>query len=155
MIIEARIDISGSKAAVWELITDIEHAAETITGIDRVEILERPARGLVGLKWRETRTLFGKTATEVMWITAAVEQTSYETRAESHGCVYTCAFRLEGRDGALSLTMSHETRPQALLAKLLAAPMGLAFKGTLRKALLKDLQDVKARVEASPRAPAA
>ena len=88
MIVEAQVAINVSREAVWARITDIEHAATTISSIEKVEILERPKTGLVGLKWRETRKLFGKTATETMWITDAVENESYKTGTESHGFRY-------------------------------------------------------------------
>ena len=88
MIVEAQISIQGSKAAVWDAITTIEKASEIVSGIDGIEVVEKPARGLVGLRWRETRTLFGKPATAEKWITDAVENEFYKTRAESHGAIY-------------------------------------------------------------------
>jgi len=63
MLVEAQVTIHAPKPAVWAAITDIEHAAETISGIEKIEIVEKPANGLVGLRWRETRMLFGKPAT--------------------------------------------------------------------------------------------
>jgi hypothetical protein len=33
MIVEARVTINGSKAAIWAEITNIENASETISGI--------------------------------------------------------------------------------------------------------------------------
>src|SRR5262245_54124023 len=85
MIVEAQVTINGSKAAIWDAITNIENASEAIRGIDRIEVLEKPAHGLVGLKWRETRTLFGKPAAVEKWITDAAENEFYKTKAESHG----------------------------------------------------------------------
>src|SRR5206468_7266412 len=85
MIVEAQVTINGSKAAIWAAITNIENASETMSGIENIEVLEKPASGLVGLKWRETRMLFGKTATAEKWITDAAENEFYKTRAESDG----------------------------------------------------------------------
>ena len=147
MNVESRVAINGSAAEIWHVITAIENARETISGIDRVEILERPASGLVGLKWEETRTMFGKAATEIMWITEAVENEFYNTRAESHGCIYTCAMRISETEHGCHLTMTHHTQPKSILAKLLVFPMGLMFKGSLRKVMLQDLIEIKAAVE--------
>lgn len=36
------VTIHGSRAAVWRAITDVERAAEFITGVEKVEVLERP-----------------------------------------------------------------------------------------------------------------
>jgi hypothetical protein len=63
VIVDVQITINASKASVWATITDIENAAKTVSGIDDIEIVEKPANGLVGLRWRETRMLFGKPAT--------------------------------------------------------------------------------------------
>ncbi len=147
MIVEARVTINVPKEAVWKVITDIENASQTISGIEQVEVLEEPENGLVGLKWRETRTLFGKTATEEMWITDAADNEFYETRAESHGCVYITTMRISENNDGCTLTMSHRIKPQALVAKVLAFPMGLVFKGTIRKVIRQDLNDIKAAVE--------
>ena len=72
MLVEAQVTIKGARAAIWAAITNIEHASATISGITNIEILAKPATGLVGLKWRETRILFGKPATAEKWITDAV-----------------------------------------------------------------------------------
>ena len=85
MMVEAQVTINGSKAAIWAAITNIENASETLSGIENIEVLEKPANGLVGLKWRETRMLFGEPATVEKWITAAAENKFYKTRAESDG----------------------------------------------------------------------
>ena len=147
MIVEAQVTIKGSKAAIWSMITDIDNAAGTIGSIDEIEILERPASGFVGLKWRETRTMFGKTATEVMWITDASENDFYKARAESHGFIYISTLSLSEEAGANLLTMTHDSRPQGFVAKLLSVPMTLVFKGMAKKAFLKDLNDIRAAVE--------
>ncbi len=107
MIVEAQVTINGSKAAIWAAITNIENASETISGIENIEVLEKPANGLVGLRWRETRML----------------------------------------SGGITLTESHESKPQGIVAKLMSIPMGFLFKGVAKKALLQDLNDIKSAVE--------
>lgn len=148
MIVEAQITINGSRAAIWAAITDIEHAAETISGIEKIEVVEKPDNGLVGLRWRETRTLFGKEATAEKWITEAVENEFYRTRAEDGGFVFVTTRRISDGDGGLVLSESHESNPQGLSAKLMSIPMRLFFKGVIKKAALQDLTDLKAAVEA-------
>ena len=73
MIVEVQVTIHGSKAAIWTAVSDIENAAKIISGIEKIEVLEKPQSGLVGLRWRETRILFGKPATAEKWITEAAE----------------------------------------------------------------------------------
>src|SRR5215216_2688495 len=117
MIVEVQVTINGSRAAIWAAITDIEHAAETIRGIDSIEVLEKPARGLVGLKWRETRMLFGKPATAEKWITEAAENEFYKTRAESDGFVFLSTTSISEGGGGMTVTSSHDSQPQSVVAK--------------------------------------
>ena len=147
MLVEARVTINGSKAAIWAAMTNIENSAEIIRGIEKIEVLERPATGLVGLKWRETRTLFGKPATAEKWITEAAENEFYKTRAESDGFVFLSTTTIAESRGGMTLTSSHDSKPQSIVARLMSIPMGLLFKGVARKALLQDLNDIKAAVE--------
>jgi hypothetical protein len=147
MIVEARVTINGSRAAIWAAMTDIENASETISGIENIEVLEKPANGLVGLKWRETRMLFGKAATAEKWITDAAENEFYSTRAESDGFVFLSTIRISESSGGITLTSSHDSQPQGFVARLLSIPMGLLFKGVAKRALLQDLKDIKSAVE--------
>ncbi len=147
MNLEMQTAINAPRAAVWNVITDIENAAETISGIEKVEILEKPSTGLVGLKWRETRTLFGKTATEVMWITDAEENSFYDTRAESHGAVYTTRISLADQGESTSIKMRFVGKPQTMAAKIMSALMGWMFRGAMQKALVQDLEDIRKAAE--------
>ena len=146
MIVEAQVAINGSSSAVWAAITNIENASEICSGIDKIEVLEKPASGLVGLKWRETRILFGKPVAVVKWITDAAENEFYQTRAEDGGFVFLTTKRLSESSAGTTLTESHESKPQTFGAKL-SIPMLFLFKGVIKKALLQDLKDIKAAVE--------
>ena len=148
MIVEAAVTVAGSRTAVWAVITDIDHAATTFSGVEEIEVLERPLSGLVGLKWRETRILFGKPAAVEKWITDAAEPEYYSARAESDGFVFVSTKRLSEHDGVVTLTESHESQPQTLMARLQMIPMALFFKGVIRKAILQDLHDVNAALGA-------
>jgi len=147
MIVEAQVTINGSRAAIWAVITNIENAAELISGIEKVEVLEKPAHGLVGLRWRETRMLFGKPATAEKWITDAAENEFYTTRAEDRGFVFLATLGISESRGGMTLTSSHVSKPQGIAARVMSIPMGLLFKGVAKKALLQDLSDIKSAVE--------
>jgi hypothetical protein len=147
MIVQAQVTINGTKAAIWAVITNIENAAQTIRGIEKIEILEKPAHGLVGLRWRETRILFGKPATAEKWITEAAEQEYYKTRAEDGGFVFLTTRRISDGGGGFTLSESHESRPQGIVARFMSIPMVLFFKGVIKKAVLQDMNDIKAAVE--------
>jgi polyketide cyclase/dehydrase/lipid transport protein len=147
MLVEAQVTINGSKAAVWAAITDIENASKIISGIENIEVLEKPANGFVGLKWRETRLLFGKPATAEKWITDAAENVFYKTRAEDNGFVFLTTMSISESSGGITLTSSHDSQPQRIVARLMSIPMGILFKGVAKKAILQDLKDFKSAVE--------
>ncbi len=146
MIVEAQVTIKGSKTAIWAAIADIEHAAETISGIEKIEILEKPADGLVGLRWRETRMYFGKPATVEKRITDAAENEFYKTRADSEGFVFLTTMSLSQTSSGVLLTSAHDSRPHGIVAALKSIPMPL-FKGMVKKALMQDLNDIKTAVD--------
>jgi uncharacterized membrane protein len=147
MDIKVQVTIEGSKEKVWNVITDIANSPKTISGIEKVDVLEKPAQGLVGLKWEETRVMFGREATEIMWITDVIENESYKTRAESHGAVYVTDLTLSGQNGKTQLTMTFSSEPQTLSAKLMSAITGRLFRKSTEEALMQDLLDIKAAVE--------
>ena len=146
MIVEARVTINGSRAAVWAAITNIEKASQTISGIEDIEVLKKPANGLVGLRWRETRMYFGKPATVEKQITDAAENEFYKTRAESDGFVFLSIMSISEDGGVVTLTSAHDSRPQGIVARLKSIPMPL-FKGMVKKSLMQDLNDIKTAVE--------
>ena len=134
--------VRAPRDVVWARATDVEHAAEFVSGLDGVEILERPPSGLVGLKWRETRTMMGKTATETMWVTAAQAPEYYEVEAGSHGCRYFSRIQLAEIGDTTQLSMTFRGEPESFLAKLIGNTIGRLFLGATRRALQQDLEDI-------------
>lgn len=149
MIITAQTTISKPKATVWRAITDIDNCQNMISSILKINILHKPSNGLVGLKWEETREMFGKEAMETMWITDAMENEYYSTRAENHGAVYISRLSLKDSGNATLLTMSFSAIAQSTLAKVLSFLMRPLIKKSINKALIKDLEEIKVFVEKS------
>lgn len=135
-------EIDAPRERVWNIVTDIDSWADTISGIVSVDVINRPASGVIDLKWRETRVLFGKEAVETMWITAAEENRWYETRAENHGAIYTTRISLDDSQGKTLLTMAFSSRPTTIVSRLMAF-MGYLFRSTMRKMIKQDLVDIR------------
>ena len=146
---QATVCIDGTKEDVWRVITNIEGSVETIRAIEQIDVLENPASGLVGLKWRETRTMFGKQATEVMWITDSEPNHYYKTRAESHGMIYISTMEIESSDQEQHLKMRFEGQAQSLMGKIMSSVFGIMMNNSTKKAMFQDLQDIKKVVEQS------
>jgi len=143
MKLSVNINIDANKESVWKIITDIDNSVNNISAIEKVEILERPKKGLVGLKWRETRTMFGKTATEDMTIKEYTKNDYYKTHAESHGAIYESKLSVEESNKKTTLTMAFEATPVTFGAKIMYTLMSFMIKGAMVKALQRDVEDIR------------
>jgi hypothetical protein len=61
--------------------------------------------------------------------------------------VFLSTLSISESNGGMTLTSSHDSRPQTIVAKLMSLPMVFLFKGVAKKALLQDLNDIKSAVE--------
>jgi uncharacterized membrane protein len=148
MRISVSVGIDAPRRVVWSLVTDIENAAASLSGVESVEVLERPERGLIGLKWRETRKFLGTSATETMWVTAAEEGAWYATEARSHGSIFQTVLRLDEAAGGTRLEMEFSARATTFAARMLSLLFGPFVGRSVRRALVRDLQDLRAAAEA-------
>lgn len=143
-------DVAAPAETLFDVLTDLEHAADRISGIEKVEILEQGPGGTfgVGTKWKETRRFGGKEATETMWITEVEPGRQYVAEAQSCGTKYRSTLRAEPAGPSQSrVVMEFEGVPVSLMAKLMM-PLGFLMKGMVRKALLADCADIARAAEA-------
>ena len=141
------VEIEKPLEDVWKTITDFKNCSNFIESIVKLEIIDEPKDTLIGFKWKETRVMFGKEATETMWITDYVENEYYQTRAESHGSIYLSKLSIERVEKHTKLTMSFSSEAQTFFVKIFSLAMGFVIKGSMKKALTKDLNDIKTHVE--------
>jgi hypothetical protein len=137
----ASLKVNTSIDEAWEAISNIESAKDRISAIDEIEILEKPESGLVGLKWKETRTMFGKSAVETMWIIEAKEKEYYIAEAYNCGSLYHSKVVLTPHSDGVEKSMSFEAEAKTFVAKLFT-PLMAFMKGTIVKAFEKDLEDL-------------
>ena len=155
MMVTEEIEIISSRDPVWEAITDIENWEGMISSIISINILQNPSDSLVGLKWEETREMYGKKAMETMWITDSVVNEYYCTRAQSHGSVYITRLSLKDSGSGTLLRMSFNGIAQTGIARILSFLMGPLIRRSIRKALIKDLEDIIVYVEKNLQLPRA
>jgi carbon monoxide dehydrogenase subunit G len=140
-------EINSSKDKVWAAICDIEHSDKMINGIIKLHIIHQPEEGLVGLKWSETRMMFGKEATETMWITESQPEAYYCTRAENHGAIYLTKMSVRDQGGKTILAMEFSATSNSKFGRFMSSVMGVLMKKSMCKMLDADLEDIKAFVE--------
>lgn len=142
--VQQRIDAPAER--VFALATDIAGAAERIAGIEAIEVLTELPFGR-GFRWRETRREMGRTATEELTIAAVEPPVSYTSECESCGCRFVTRFRVEESGGASLASFEVTSRPLTLAARLLS-PLAGVVAATVKKAIARDLVDLKAAAEA-------
>lgn len=143
---------SATPQAVWRVMTDIEGSQDVLTGVTEIERLDDGDDFGVGLRWRETRVLFGKKASEEMEVTAVDEGRSYTVEADSDGVHYRSFMSVEpdGAGARIRMTFAGEqTGKVGLLGRVVAKTAGRAIEKATRKALQQDLDDIAAAAEAS------
>ena len=142
-------DIKADPQVVWSIVVGMDDWADVIEAIESVERLDGGDGFGLGTTWRETRTMFGKKATEVMEVTEFEDGRRYATAAESHGSKYFSEIGVEPTDGGCRITMKFRGEPQSTLAKVMDVTVGRLFMGATRKALTRDLADIGAAAEAA------
>ena len=146
MEIRASKYIAAPIDVTFDVFSDITKAQERVNGITKVEMLSDVKQG-VGTRWRETRIMFGREATEEMEISALQPNKSYEVVASSRGINYHSKYTFTEKDGGTLVEMVFSGEAQTLPAKLMI-PLGYLFKNATIKALEADMNDLKAVAEA-------
>ena len=142
-------DVKAPASVVWEIIIDLEGSVDTISSIQKVEILSGSGEFGVGTTWRETRTMFGKKATEVMEVTEVTDGESYVVVARPESANYrTVMAILPTGETVCVVSMEFGANPKGRMTRFMGATMGKMFEGATRKALQADLDDIAAAAEA-------
>lgn len=137
--------ISAPIDTVFAATSDFAGAPERIRAIDKVEILTAGPVG-VGARFRETRTLFGRQASEEMEVTLFEPPRRYAIGCVSCGCRYHSEFRFETKNGGTEVTMSFEAVPLTLFARVMAFLTKPMIK-SMAKMCAQDLDDIKTSIE--------
>lgn len=137
--------IAAPRNVVFALATDMSRAVDVYSGIEAIEPLDDEPMG-IGYRWRETREIMGRQATEELEITHYDPEGSYTAESDSCGCRYTATLRCDPVGDETLTTLEVTSRPNTFLAKLMA-PLGAIMAGPMKKALAQDLADLKRAAE--------
>jgi carbon monoxide dehydrogenase subunit G len=134
--------IDAPRDVVFASLVDIERWPDVISGIVEVTLLT-PGPVAVGTRFRETREMFGRKATEEMTVAEMESPRRLVLTAFNHGTTYRVEHLLAAEGaGGTRLTVAFEGRPVTLAARLLM-PLGLLFRGAVRRQLASDLADLE------------
>ena len=148
MKIIASIEITAPVSKVFELFTDLRKIEENVSGIKSIEVLDGPAKMAIGTKWKETRVMLGKEASEVMTVSDIHNNLSYDVVAASHGMEYKSSYVFKEANNVTSVEMIFAGIPKSFMSKLFT-PVGYLFKGATKKTLVADMKELKIAAENS------
>ncbi|MGI8948067.1 MAG: SRPBCC family protein [Ornithinimicrobium sp.] len=135
---------------VWDVLTDLDRAAQRRSAITEVEILTDGPYAL-GTTWLQTRRMLGRSATEEMCVTDNDPLRRTVIEASSSGADYTTTFVLtEAVDSVteLSVELRAETADPTTPQKVAWAVVGKAGRTATERALRADLDDIAAAATA-------
>lgn len=145
VVVERRI--AAGPGPVWEALTDLAGMERMLSGVTKVEVITEGAFG-IGTRWRETRRMLGKEATEEMWVTACEPPERFVVEAASRGARYVSEWLLRA-DGpsATTVRMTFTAVPPGGVMGLLARILGGVGARAVSRAVARDLDDVALAVE--------
>jgi hypothetical protein len=124
----------------FDVCTDIRAWPQFMSKIMQVEFVAGNSF-TAGARFRETRHMHGRKATEEMTIASVTPPTQFVLTAAGHGARYRATTDIEDIHEGTLIRLTFEGTPTTLLAKLLT-PMMLMFRGALRRQLQADLADL-------------
>jgi hypothetical protein len=137
--------IAAPAEKVFAKATDLKRAPEFISAIKKMEILTPDPIG-VGTRFRETRVMFGREATEEMQVTVFEPPRRFAIGAESNGCRFLSEFSFRSDGPATEVEMSFGAEPLTFPAKVMAFLMSPMMR-SMEKVCAKELEELKSAVE--------
>lgn len=148
MMIEIQTLIAAPQPRVFAALSDPASWPRMIPGILAVEILTPPPVG-VGTRFRETRMMHGRRASEEMTIATLEPDRLLVLTAENHGARYRATHVVESLSpDSCRLTLAFAGEPVTLIARLLT-PLAILMRGAVRRQLAADLDAIKVFCEAA------
>ena len=137
--------IAAPVERVFDVFTDIEHAAARVSNIARIEMLTvGPVK--LGARWRETRRLSGGPDSAEMEVTAFERNRTYTITHEKAGARIDVVFRFQpvanGTRVDVEFALAGDGLPPGTLA-----PLTWAIADRVRDLISSDLEDLKASLE--------
>jgi uncharacterized protein YndB with AHSA1/START domain len=142
--------VEAPPSRVFAVAADIARWPDFMSAIERVDLLT-PGPVAIGARFRETRTMFGRSASEEMTVVEFTPPHRLVLAAHNHGTAYRAEHIFEASGAGTRLRMIFGGVPTSLMARLMA-PLGWLFLPAVKRQLAADLADLKREAERGPRA---
>ena len=133
---------------VFEVFTDLEHGAERVSNIQKIEVLT--TRGFeLGTRWLETREVLGQLDSAEMEVTAFERNRTYTITHHKAGTRIDTVFTFEPLEDSTTVRIEFGLEGHGLPPGLMA-PLAWASAGKVRDVISRDLADLKESLEKQP-----
>ncbi len=143
--ITVRKHVAAPVEKVFALATDFRNVPRFVKGITKLEVITDGPVGK-GTRFRETRKVFNREATEEMEVTDFHPPRGYSVGCESHGCRFDTDFTFSPDGEGTALEMTFRAKPVTFGAKVMSVLMRPMMKSVMKECA-KDLDDLKAAAE--------
>jgi|GEM_PF-5507242 len=147
MKIVANCSINAPLFEVFNTFSDLNSLAENVDAIKHIEVLTPGDIG-VGTKFKETRMMSGKESIDEMEVTEFSSPHYFKEEAFSGGMHYVNEWRFSQVEEEVKVEITFTTTASSIGAKLLNI-MFFFMKGSMTKAFLADMADLKKVLEAN------
>jgi uncharacterized membrane protein len=133
---------------VFEVFTDLEHSAERVSNIQKIEVLTTGGFGR-GTRWLETRSVLGQLDSAEMEVTAFERNRTYTITHHKGGTRIDTVFTFDRAADSTEVRIEFALEGHGLPPGLLA-PLAWASAGKVRDVISRDLADLKESMERQP-----
>ncbi len=138
-------EIIAEPEQVWRVLTDLDNSARVLGSVEKIERVSGEGYG-PGVRWLETRKVFGKFTTEEMWVEETEPPFRTVVKSEAQGTVFTTVFACKPSSLGTTLEATFSAQPgnQSAGQKLLSAVFSNAGLKATKSVLEGDLSDIAA-----------
>jgi carbon monoxide dehydrogenase subunit G len=148
--VRATQTIPATIERVWRVITDIDGAAHTLTGVTAIERVD-DGPYTVGTRWRETRKVLGKAETEEMWVAEVQAPLRTVVRSTGPEVDYVTTFTLtpDASGTTVEMVFGADTPEPSRVQKVLWRTFGALGRRVTQRMMERDLRDIASAATAS------
>lgn len=142
--------INAPVETVFARASNVHNWANQVEAITKIEVHTEGSVG-DGTRFTETRTMWGKEASETMTFANFDPPNGFTLLASSHGCDYVSTHTFEPSGEGTKMTLHFKGTPRTLIAKLMGVMFAL-MKKSMCTMLEKDMDDLARACESESNA---
>lgn len=143
MTLEASVEreVVRARDEVWETLTDFAAYPQRMGTYESLEFLG-PDRTGAGTRWRQVRTVYGRSHAQVLEVIRWEEPSLLELRAREAGAIYTTTYELTPTGDGTRVQMRFQVEGSNMLARAFQRLFGARLMRSVAKGMDRDLREL-------------